>query len=243
MAGLKQPALCCRQLRPGGCWPRRRSWRRASRRSWSMSATTGPGTTSMVEEVAPAFEKATGIKIDFTLLPVDPWRARLQAELGAGSSGIDIAQWSVSMAGWMAPHMEDHEPLLAQIKATRSRRSTGTTSCRHASKAATYDGKLCGIPYRITTGIFHYQKALLEKAGFAKPPGTWERVPEDRAGGEHAARSLRLRHHGHAGAGHVFQLRVLAVLQRRAAGRLQDRRDLHQRAQGGGGAAVLWRSR
>ena len=58
-----------------------------------MSATTAPGTACMVEEVAPAFEKATGIKIDFTLLPVDPWRARLQAELGAGSGGIDIVQW------------------------------------------------------------------------------------------------------------------------------------------------------
>ena len=55
----------------------------------------GPWHWVMVEEVAPAFEKATGIKIDFTLLPVDPWRARLRAELGAGSSGIDVVQWSV----------------------------------------------------------------------------------------------------------------------------------------------------
>ena len=77
----------------------------------------GPWHYVMVEEVAPAFEKATGIKVDFTLLPVDPWRARLRAELGSGSSGIDVAQFSISMTGWMAPHMEDHAPLLAQIKA------------------------------------------------------------------------------------------------------------------------------
>ena len=76
----------------------------------------GPWHYAMVEEVAPAFEKATGIKIDFTLLPIDPWRTRLRTELGAGSSGIDVAQWAVGMTGWMAPHMEDHEPLLAQIK-------------------------------------------------------------------------------------------------------------------------------
>ncbi len=133
----------------------------------------GPWHYAMVEEVAPAFEKATGIKIDFTLLPVDPWRARLRAELGAGSAGIDIAQFSVSMTGWMAPHMEDHEPLLAQIKARHADFDwndylTGT------KKAASYEGKLCGLPYRITTGIFHYQKALLEQAGFAKPPETWD---------------------------------------------------------------------
>ncbi len=29
-----------------------------------------------------------------------------------------------------------------------------------------------GIPYRITTGIFHYQRALLEQAGFSNPPET-----------------------------------------------------------------------
>ena len=133
----------------------------------------GPWHWVMVEEVAPAFEKATGIKVDFTLLPVDPWRARLRAELGAGSSGIDVVQWSVGMAGWIAPHMEDHEPLLAQIKSKHSEFDwsdylTGT------KKAATYDGKLVGIPYRITTGIFHYQRALLEQAGFSQPPGTWD---------------------------------------------------------------------
>jgi multiple sugar transport system substrate-binding protein len=117
----------------------------------------GPWHYVMVEEVAPAFEKATGIKVDFTLLPVDPWRARLRAELGAGSSGIDVAQFSISMTGWMAQHMEDHEPLLAQIKAKHPEFDwndylTGT------KKAATYDGKLTGLPYRITTGIFHYRR-------------------------------------------------------------------------------------
>jgi multiple sugar transport system substrate-binding protein len=133
----------------------------------------GPWHWVMVEEVAPAFEKATGIKIDFTLLPVDPWRARLRAELGAGSSGIDVVQWSVGMAGWIAPHMEDHEPLLAQMK-SRSADFDWNDYLTGTKKAATYDGRLVGIPYRITTGIFHYQRALLEQAGFSQPPGTWD---------------------------------------------------------------------
>jgi multiple sugar transport system substrate-binding protein len=133
----------------------------------------GPWHWVMVEEVAPAFEKATGIKIDFTLLPVDPWRARLRAELGAGSAGIDIVQWSVGMAGWIAPHMEDHEPLLAQMN-SRSTDFDWNDYLTGTKKAATYDGRLIGIPYRITTGIFHYQRALLEQAGFSQPPGTWD---------------------------------------------------------------------
>src|SRR5260221_5720148 len=63
---------------------------------------------TLMEEVAPAFEKETGIKVEFTMLPVDAWRARLKAELGAGASGVGIAQWSVQMAGWMFPHVLDH---------------------------------------------------------------------------------------------------------------------------------------
>src|SRR6267154_4810008 len=77
----------------------------------------GPWHYAMVEEVAPAFEKETGIKVDFTLLPVDPWRARLKTELNSGSSGIDVVQWSVGMAGFLVNHFDDHEEVAAKIMA------------------------------------------------------------------------------------------------------------------------------
>jgi multiple sugar transport system substrate-binding protein len=128
---------------------------------------------ALVQEVAPAFEKETGIKVEFTLLPTDPWRARLKAELGARSSAVDIAQWSVGMAGWISPHMVDHEEVLAKIKA-RDADFDWDDFLAGTKRAATYDGKLSGIPYRITTGILHYQKPLLEQAGFSKAPGTFE---------------------------------------------------------------------
>jgi multiple sugar transport system substrate-binding protein len=132
----------------------------------------GPWHWVMVEEVAPAFEKATGIKIDFTLLPVDPWTARLKAELSAGSDGIDIVQWSVGMAGWIAPHMDDHEEIAGKIMARDPAFDWGDF-LTGSKKAASYDGRMVGIPYRITTGIIHYQKALLEQAGIAHPPETF----------------------------------------------------------------------
>ncbi len=133
----------------------------------------GPWHFVMVEEVAPAFEKATGIKIDFTLLPVDPWTARLKAELGAGSGDIDIVQWSVGMAGWISPHMLDHEALAGEIMA-KDPSWNWPDFLSGAKRAATYDGKMVGIPYRITTGIMHYQKALLEQAGVTTLPQTFE---------------------------------------------------------------------
>ena len=33
---------------------------------------------TLTEEVGPAFEKETGIKVEFTLLPPDAWQARLK---------------------------------------------------------------------------------------------------------------------------------------------------------------------
>ena len=84
-------------------------------------------------------------------------------------------QWAVGMAGWISPFMEDHTPLLAQMKA-RDPQFDWSDYLTGTKKAGTYDGKLVGIPYRITTGIFHYQRALLEQAGFSTPPGTWDEL-------------------------------------------------------------------
>ena len=60
----------------------------------------GPWHWVLVEEVAPAFEKATGIKIDFTLLPVDPWNARLE---GGAQFGVqrDRHRAVVGRDGWL----------------------------------------------------------------------------------------------------------------------------------------------
>ena len=38
---------------------------------------------------------------------------------------------------------------------------------------ASYQGKLLGIPYRVTASILNYQKQLLADVGFTKPPENW----------------------------------------------------------------------
>jgi len=120
---------------------------------------------TLLEEVAPAFEKTHGIKIEFTMLPVDAWRARLKAELSAGSTGIDLAMLSVQMSGWMAPHVLDHNEVVRKIMA-RDPAFAWDDFLNGGKVAGTYDGKLVGIPYRLTAQILHYQKALLQQAGF-----------------------------------------------------------------------------
>jgi multiple sugar transport system substrate-binding protein len=129
----------------------------------------GPWHKCLVEEVAPAFEKATGIKIDFTLLPIDALVARLKAELSSGEGSIDIVQWDASMAGWVSRHMQDHAALLHNA-ASKHADFDWADFLPAVQNMATYEGKLSGIPYRVTTGILFYQKKLLDDAGIAKAP-------------------------------------------------------------------------
>ena len=133
----------------------------------------GPWHWCLVEEVAPAFERETGIKVEFTLLPIDALTAKLKAELNSGTVGIDIIQWTATFAGWLAPHMEDHEKLLAKT-AARHPDFDWDDFLPSVRDMASYQGKLLGIPYRVTASVLNYQRQLLADAGFAKPPGNWD---------------------------------------------------------------------
>jgi multiple sugar transport system substrate-binding protein len=131
----------------------------------------------LVKEVAPAFEKEHGIRIDFTALPVDATAARLRSELTAGGTGIDIVQWTSAWAGWLTPHLEDHEKLIAKT-ASRHPDFDWDDFLPSIREMATWDGKLSGIPYRVTTGILHYQNELLHQVGIDKPPGTFAELQQ-----------------------------------------------------------------
>ena len=133
----------------------------------------GPWHWCLVEEVAPAFEKQHGIKVDFTLLPIDALSARLKAELNSGSAGIDIIQWTSTYAGWLAQHMEDHDKLLAN-SASKHPDFDWDDFLPPIRDMASYQGKLLGIPYRVTASILNYQKQLLADVGFNKAPENWE---------------------------------------------------------------------
>jgi multiple sugar transport system substrate-binding protein len=137
----------------------------------------GPWHYCLVEDVAPAFEKQTGIKIDYTLLPIDALNARLKSELNSGSSSIDIIQWTSQQIGWLYPHLDDHEKLLAGAAGKHA--DFGWDDFVPAIREmAIWDGKLSGIPYRVTMGVLHYQKALLEQVGITKAPETFAELQQ-----------------------------------------------------------------
>jgi ABC-type glycerol-3-phosphate transport system substrate-binding protein len=127
---------------------------------------------TFVEEVAPAFERLHGIKVDFTLLPIDALAARLRAELSAGADSIDIIQWNPGMAAWLSPHLEDHERLIAGA-AARNPDYDWADYLPSVKELAQYEDRQIGIPYRVTVPILIYQKPVLDAVGITRPPQTF----------------------------------------------------------------------
>ncbi len=129
-----------------------------------------------MHDAADQFKKDTGIGIEFTVLPDDALVARLKAELTAQSSGIDITQFATTWVSWMAPHVDDHAQMIAQASNAYSANFGWDDIPDSVHKMATWDNKLCGVPYRVTMGILHYQPAVLKQAGFDKPPTNWDEL-------------------------------------------------------------------
>lgn len=132
-----------------------------------VGTSSGQFHATFVEEVAPAFEKKHGIKVEFTLLPIDALSAKLRAELSAKSDGIDIIEWTPAMGAWLSPHLEEHEALIA---AGRDPDYDWADYLAPVKRIAHYEGRQIGIPYRVTTPILFYQKPVLERAGIVKAP-------------------------------------------------------------------------
>jgi len=92
----------------------------------------------------------------------------------AGGSGFDVlygsdhwlAKWAA--AGWVVP-VEDYFPEI---------RDYVTDIAPYSVEAMTYDGKLYGLPYYTDVMYFFYNKNMLEEAGIASPPTTWDEVTE-----------------------------------------------------------------
>jgi len=78
------------------------------------------------------------------MLPFDAWRARLKAEL-ARLRGNRIRPVVEQMAGWMSPHVLDHEEVVAKIAARDPAFEWGDF-LTGSKLAASYERQALGIP-------------------------------------------------------------------------------------------------
>jgi len=77
-----------------------------------------------------------------------------------------LAKWAE--AGWVVP-LEDYFPEVLNYV---------SDIAPYSVEAMTYGGKLYGLPYYTDVMYFFYNKKMLEDAGIASPPTTWDEVTQ-----------------------------------------------------------------
>lgn len=117
------------------------------------------------------FKADTGIEVKVIPRPKDATEsyATYQRLFQAQSADIDILMIDVIWTGAFAPHLTDLAPKL------------GEAAKQHVEsivKNNTVNGKLVALPWYTDFGMLFYRTDLLQKAGFTKPPETWDELEQ-----------------------------------------------------------------
>ncbi|MCB9958519.1 MAG: sugar ABC transporter substrate-binding protein [Rhodospirillaceae bacterium] len=133
-----------------------------------------PGYRAIIE-LLPAFEEATGITVNYEILPYENSRERQVLDFTAGGD-IDVVLvdlvWIGEFAenGWVVPistftdnpdltdpelNLDGFFPLLLEA-------------------FGSWGGEVYGLPFDNYSGLLFYNRCMLEEAGFDGPPETWD---------------------------------------------------------------------
>ncbi|MBI4995532.1 MAG: extracellular solute-binding protein [Rhodocyclales bacterium] len=126
----------------------------------------------------PEFERLTGIRVKWETIYYEKLREALVLDFTSGRSRFDVVLTDIvwlgefASAGWLVPlerfygnpaitdpglDLSDFFPILLD--------SLGT-----------WDRKIYGLPFDNYSGLLFYNKCMLKKAGFSRPPNTWQEL-------------------------------------------------------------------
>ena len=119
-----------------------------------------------------AFEKETGITVEYINAPWAQYRESMVAKLAANApidvmwvSDAWLAEWAE--AGWLQP-IDGFKDLLKYNEDAKP----------FATDSLIYKGRQYGLTYYAGFMSFLYNEEMLKKAGIAAPPQTWDEVTE-----------------------------------------------------------------
>ena len=168
----------------------------ASAQEWSLSEAAAPyeGTTIKAlfldrpgyvaaQELIPQFEEATGIDVEWEVLPYENSREREVLDFTSATADFDIVLVDVvwigeyAASGWLTP-LETfyNDPALADPNLNLD----GFFPVLIDS-FGTWDGVVYGLPFDNYSGLLYYNRCMLEDAGFDSPPATWTELLNDYA--------------------------------------------------------------
>lgn len=135
-----------------------------------------PGYRAIIK-LLPEFEKATGIKVDYEIVPYES--AHEKEVLNFSSNGdlsialVDLV-WIGEFAesGWIVP--------VSTFEKDKSITDPNLNLSGFfpllLNAFGSWDGKVYGLPFDNYSGLLFYNKCMLKDAGFDKPPETWEQL-------------------------------------------------------------------
>ena len=138
--------------------------------SGELNFTGWAGYPTFATDVFPAFEKATGIKVNYIDVPFGSLREKLAAEMVAGSADFDLA---TVMDVWIPPLIGGYfGPIGADLK----KRGVDLTRYPKAFMATSlYKDDVYGLPTRCHIQLMFYRKDIFGELGLGVPK-TWEDV-------------------------------------------------------------------
>ncbi|HKI55811.1 MAG TPA: sugar ABC transporter substrate-binding protein [Trueperaceae bacterium] len=119
------------------------------------------------------FEQASGIQVEFIQMSWDEVANKVLTDLAAGGGTYDVIEFD---NGWVAKFESADwvEPLNQYAdQAYLDSLVPGLLG------TFTKNGQVLGIPWNNDTRFFFYNKAMLDQAGIATPPQTWDEVLAD----------------------------------------------------------------
>ena len=135
---------------------------------------TGGAVKALVEDIIPAFEERTGIKVEGTFMAHEALTQKAMTEFVTGAPSFDVIQFETSWGGRYAPFLDDLQPLVDEAGADYA----ADDILAAARNMGIYEGKSVGLPYRVIGRMLHYRTDLFEQAGIDEPPQTMAELLE-----------------------------------------------------------------
>ncbi len=126
------------------------------------------------ENLAKSFEEANpGIKVEIQAIQNEDFAGKLQTAMQDPASGPDVF---MSLGGAKTKEMIDAGQVM---DLTDKISDTVKTDMKTTLSAATFDGKVYGVPVSVEPGGMWYSKDLFKKAGVSDVPATYEELLAD----------------------------------------------------------------
>lgn len=135
-----------------------------------------PGYRAIIK-LLPDFEKATGIKVNYEIVPYENTREKEVLNF-SGQSDLSIALVDLVWIGEYAENgwLESISKFSGDASITDPNLNLKGFFPLLLDAFGTWGGTTYGLPFDNYSGLLFYNKCMLKDAGFDKPPATWDEL-------------------------------------------------------------------